>query len=532
LYLCRLNAIIEARNLMKPWKILLFLLSLFAVLFVVWYYYPAEGVRVGDVTLRFPSYENYLHELQDTTSDVDVDAVLGAVQDGYEIPESSMDTVEYFFDYLTTNSNRIYLPNDDYTFFDSLFVHMDSAAFYNKVLRVLHYGDSQLEMDRISAVFRDNLQQRFGGSGPGMVPLIQRVPTVSLSQTASGGITRFAMVGDSLTRRAAHHRYGPLTQFCSVYGAATFTFRKTTNRYSQPLAKEISRIGVLLGQNSAGFSIRVKCDTLEALTAVLDSAKSGVSLVSWNLPADVERGTITFKGSAEIYGIMLDDANGGVAVDNVALRGSSGAIFTTIAEPVMKESLELDDTRLIILQFGGNAMPGIKSRKGISLYMKRMVPQFEYFRKVAPGVPIMFIGPADMGRSRNGKVVSWPLLDELNDSLKVTCLNNGVAYWDTFHVMGGSGSMGQWVNHSPALAGPDMIHFTYRGATEIGDALSKSFFLYHDFYQLRKDLDNEAVLEYIQERADSLRALGDTLAQRADSLATKKDSLTMPMPLQ
>ena len=38
-----------------------------------------------------------------------------------------------------------------------------------KVVRILHYGDSQLEGDRITDYFRNKMQRRFGGKGPGIL---------------------------------------------------------------------------------------------------------------------------------------------------------------------------------------------------------------------------------------------------------------------------------------------------------------------------------------------------------------------------
>ncbi len=500
---------------MKQSKVLLFFLSVFLILFAVWLIYPSKGIQVGGLKLRFPSCQAYLADLRDSTVEVDVDSVLLAVQKSYEMVEGSTDTLRYYYDYITSNPNRICLPEDDYTFFDSLFVEMASAADSGRAVRILHYGDSQLEMDRISAVLRQDLQERFGGSGPGMVPMIQRIPTVSLSQSASGSLTRYAMVGDSLTNKASHKRYGPLTQFTEVSGNGTFTFNRTRNRYSQELVKSISKVSVLLGNNSAGFGMTLECDTLPVRKAVIDSAGSGVSLISWDMPRDVVKGTIRFSGNAEIYGVMLD-GKGGVAVDNVALRGCAGYIFSSINRQVMRESLAKSDTRLIILQFGGNAMPGIASRKAISSYVKKIVMQFDYFKEVAPGAQLMFIGPADMCKSEDGNQVTWPLLPQLNDSLKVNCLKNGVAYWDMFNVMGGPGSMRKWVSHSPALAGPDHIHFTHQGALEIGNALARSFLLYHDFYKLRQELSDEAVGMYLSNLRDSLNQIppvSDTLTK-------------------
>jgi Lysophospholipase L1 and related esterases len=210
------------------------------------------------------------------------------------------------------------------------------------------------------------------------------------------------------------------------------------------------------------------------------------------------------SGEAEIYAVLLDGENG-LAVDNVPLRGCSGTIFTRIDKKTMASSFDLLDTRLIILQFGGNRMPSISSTQSISSYMKELEKQIQYFKTVASKAKILFIGPADMGKSYNGVIGTWKHLPELNDSIKAMALRNDVAYWDMFHVMGGEGSMGQWVKHKPALAGPDHIHFTHLGAQEIGMALAKSLITYYDFYQLRQRMSNEEVIEYINKETDTMQ---------------------------
>ena len=142
-------------------------------------------------------------------------------------------------------------------------------------------------------------------------------------------------------------------------------------------------------------------------------------------------------------------------------------------------------------------MPGLSGSKSIGNYMRELDKQIAYFKTVAPEATLLFIGPADMGKSYNGKIGTWKGLPELNDSLRATALRNEIAYWDMFHVMGGEGSMAQYVKHKPALAGPDYIHFTFLGAQEIGSDLAKSFIIYHDFYNLRKRLPQEELMEFM-----------------------------------
>lgn len=481
---------------MKPHKIVLFFLALFALMFACWYFFPSEGVEVAGVKLRFPSYESALQDLENKGKEVDVDSVLLAVQKSYEMVREQGDTLAFYKEYITSNPNRIHLPGDDYTFFDSFFEGLDTAASSGQLARIVHYGDSQLEMDRISSMLRQMLQDRFGGSGPGMVPILKPMSSVSVSQNTTGSLTRYSLVSDTLSRWSSTHRYGPLARYATLSGEARFNFRRAENRYAQERVRSISKISVLFGHSSPGLRMSLKCDTLALMTASVDSAVNGVSVVSWDLPQDVRQGSLTLNGAAEIYGIMLDGGPG-VTVDNVALRGCSGTILSGMDSTSLRAAYENTDTRLIILQFGGNAMPGIGSRKAISLYMNKLEKQFEYFKGVAPWAKLLFVGPADMSKSVNGSLVTWPLLPDLNDSLKVHCLNNGIAYWDTFNMMGGVGSMKEWVNHNPQLAGPDYIHFTTRGAAEVGSALAKSLLLYDDLRRLRATLSEQAVRDYL-----------------------------------
>lgn len=477
---------------MKTSHTLLFILAVFLLLGISWFCFPAEGIAVGNTNLRFPSYAEDKLGPEEV---VDVDAVLENVNKSFEmsVSETLLDSLEFYRDYLTLNPNRIHLPNNDYTYFDSLFYLLEHAQADHKVYRVMHYGDSQIEMDRITSVLRQRLQEMFGGTGPGMISAVKRIFSISINQSYSGNLVRYALVGDSTSHKASHSRYGVLTQFCQTNGQSTVSFSKTNNTQAYDKAKAISRVSILLGNNSEGFKASLKAGDYQGDTKTCP-AKAGPTLLCWELPYEVEKGSITFQGSAEIYGIMLD-GNYGVAVDNDALRGCSGTIFTRISKPLMKESFELIDTRLIILQFGGNRTPIIHNSNHISSYMRELDKQIKYFQEIAPQATLLFIGPADMGKSYNGKMGSYKCMTELNDSIMAMALNNNVAYWDMFHVMGGEGSMAQYVKHNPPLGSPDHIHFTFLGAQEMGNDLSKSLIIYHDFYQLRQRLSDEEMLK-------------------------------------
>ena len=466
-------------------------MGVFALLGAGWLAFPAEGVDVGGMNLRFASYRKMVQEASEAK--VDVDSVLSAVGGRFAMRDA--DTLAYYKDFFYDNPDRIWLPDDDYTFFDPVFRDFERAALQGRTVRVVHYGDSQIEMDRISADLRQALQERFGGSGTGMFPALSNVPSASINKSASGGFVQYTMYGDSTTVRAGHNRYGVMAQVVALTGGGTVSLRATKAKTARERTKTFSSVSLLYGRASGGFSAKVVSDTLKPEPVVRESG--GATWMTWTFPREVQKATLRLTGNAEIYGICADGP-AGVTVDNIPLRGCSGTIFSRINPDLMQGSFGMDDTRLIILQFGGNFMPVATSDKAVSGYLEKMAAQIQYFRTAAPQARILFIGPSDMGKSVNGRIMTWPRLPQMVDSLKATALRNGAAYWDLYRMMGGENSMVQWVKHVPAYAGPDYIHFTPAGAQVVGETLSRSLLTYYDFYDLRKTLPASRVKAYMQ----------------------------------
>ncbi|MBO4634245.1 MAG: hypothetical protein J5669_02600 [Bacteroidales bacterium] len=460
---------------MKARQVLIFVCGVFAMLGVLWLVTPADGVAAGPVTLRFASLERQLRDAGAVK--VDVDSVLNAVEGRFRLKG---DTLDYYRKFFHENPDRIFLPGDDEHYFDPVFQDLERPG----LTRIAHYGDSQIEMDRITQDLRQALQERFGGSGTGLFPVVGNVPSASIYRSASGDFVQYTMYGDSTTMRAGHSRYGILAQVVQMTGGGTVSLRVTNNKNARDSVKTFQRVTLLYGRPSADFQARVRSDTLKP-APVTEQGPGGLRKMTWEFSRPVEKASLTLQGDAEIYGVGADGLQG-VQVDNIPLRGCSGTIFTRINKPLMADCLAMTDTRLVILQFGGNYMPVVRSTKVIEQYQEQIERQIQYFHEVAPEARILFIGPSDMGKSVNGRVVTWPRLPELVDSLKATALRNDAAYWDLYRMMGGENSMAQWVKHNPPYAGPDYIHFTPAGAQKVGDALSRSFLTYYDYYRLRK----------------------------------------------
>lgn len=471
---------------MKARQVLLFILGVFLLLGAAWAVFPAEGVRVAGKNLRFASYKGKIRDAMEKK--VDVDSVLNALDGRFAMHE---DTLAFYRQFFYENPDRIYLPDNDYTFFDTVFCAFEQARDSGRTVRVVHYGDSQIEMDRISQNLREALQERFGGCGTGMFPALTHTPMASISHYASGSFALYSMIADSTARYAGHRRYGPLAQLAGLYGGGTVNLRAQNQKTTPDHVRYFQSVSILYGRASEDFTATVQADTLHPQPVV--RADSAATWMTWTFEKPVERATLKLTGSAEVYGLATDGV-AGVTVDNVPMRGSTGHILTRIDTCLLKTAYRLDDTRLVILQFGGNFVPAASSSKAISGYMDKVREQIAYFQRVTPGSKILFIGPSDMAAStEDGRIVSYRRLPELVDSLKTVSLASGAAYWDLYRMMGGQNSMAQWVRHYPAYAGPDYVHFTSTGARLVGEALSRSLLTYYDFYDLRKSLPADAV---------------------------------------
>jgi lysophospholipase L1-like esterase len=129
---------------------------------------------------------------------------------------------------------------------------------------------------------------------------------------------------------------------------------------------------------------------------------------------------------------------------------------------------------MILLQFGGNAVPYISDTAAVKRYGEWFASQIRLFQTILPNAAIVVIGPSDMATKEEQYMITYPMLVPVRNALRQAALNEDVLYWDVFEVMGGAGSMAAWVASSPALASSDHVHFTRRGAKKIASLLLQS----------------------------------------------------------
>ena len=462
---------------MKPRNIVLFVISLLVGLALVCAFFPNGGLHVGGLTLRFPTLAEAL-AVPEEPVDTDTVAVLS--------PEEIMDQrlaalktekMDEFNAYCENNPARLYLPDNDETYLDAFFEKMQNAA--NKHMRIMHYGDSQIECDRITSFLRQEFQEEFGGQGVGLIPALQTVPTYTTGQSLAGGNAVQYLAFGPKEMRGDNNFYGPMAKRTEVSDTATISISARGGKdYSHSCT--FNKVTVLT-KEPANLNLMVRGESV-----VMDSTNVGELYFYTANTGGASAATLGVKGHAAILGIQLDGSRG-VNVDNIPMRGCSGPELLNINRASIRPFLARENVGLILLQYGGNSVPYLSKSK-LPGYKDRMKNVINMFHQMAPEARIIFIGPSDMANvDSTGAVTSYPVLPEAVKTLKEAANEAGAAFWNMYEVMGGKGSMTKWVNCG--LAGSDYVHFTPAGAKKMAHMLYETLQFYYKFYRFRSGQD-------------------------------------------
>ena len=352
-------------------------------------------------------------------------------------------------------------------FFDALAALKGSST---ENVRVLHFGDSQLEGDRITMQLRDAYQRRYGGTGFGYVALEPLVAPSSLAFNNSEGFIRKTVFGRRDTA-FKDMKYGHL-------GSFTLLAQKDSTSYEGRVSFAKRKWGYSRARNFTTAKIHLEgAAPTKAEILVADTLFSTRVFPEgeWTLALDVPTTDefelrLTASAPSRIYGISFESPYGFHA-DNVAMRGASGMIFSKMNDEQFSASLKREGYDLIILQFGGNAVPYLKDEAHAGRFARALGRQLSHLQRLYPEAAFLFIGPSDMARKEGLEMKSYPLIASLKEQLRSEVMRRGAGYWDLYDVMGGEGSMVAWVEGDPALAVKDYIHFTPKGASKVGNAL-------------------------------------------------------------
>jgi hypothetical protein len=464
-----------------------------AALFLVALLFPGSGIRINDkITLHFMTLDEILSP--DSVPYADITSILNnsrAIDDSAYLalleaePDQAPagDTIRADEECLKMLTHPIEYPGSDSTLLYPFFRKMRRLNRSHDKLRIMHYGDSQIEGDRITSFIRFKLQERFGGSGIGMQPAVSLYGyQLSLKHTTSDGWLRYTAFGN-VDSTLAHNRYGILGSFArfspypdSIPGdagnyRAWITLESSRRAYR--VSRNFSMFRLFYGNAVEPVFFELYSDG-ELFDADYLEVTDGLRVQTWSFDDTPAILNLKFESacSPDIYGIALDDEHG-ICVDNVPLRGSAGLVFSRMDPGLLKKMYKDLNVKLILLQFGGNVVPYISDNA--AYYEKWFYRELMTLKSIVPDLSIIVIGVADMSVRDKDRYVTYPSLEHVRDALRSAALRADCAFWDMYAAMGGRNSMPSWVFADPPLASTDFVHFNERGARVLAEMFYNAF---------------------------------------------------------
>jgi lysophospholipase L1-like esterase len=464
------------------------------------YCFPKEGIIVFNQKISFPNLATYFTSKATEKTDISKIVALADAQDELTDPDSAEANATAKAK-KETNYEEVHDPaiklitsiqyKDSsksalYNFFESLAAVQPG----DKAIHILHYGDSQIEGDRITDYLRQKLQGHFGGTGPGFIAAMPVAQSVGIRQSWSDGWDRYTIFTAKDTR-VKHSNYGIAAGFCRycIYSDTTTVKNawlkiKTTQGAGSSVA---SYNKVKLFYAGSGKKTQVQFLENDVLKKTDTLSTKGIFNISqFSLSQAPNTFELKFQGkdSPDFFGLSLE-GDGGVMVDNFGLRGSSGTFFNQLNLQHLKLFYDYLNTKLIILQFGGNTLPNILDDKMAENYGNYLRAQIVCIKKIMPDVSILVIGPADMSIKDGDTYVTYPQLENVRNAIRLAAFQTGSAFFDMYDCMGGRNSMISWVDQG--IAATDYIHFSPAGARKIAVLLYSALMNDYNMFVQKKN---------------------------------------------
>ncbi len=334
------------------------------------------------------------------------------------------------------------------------------------VVRVLHFGDSIITADQITADVRENLQGRFGAAGEGFVLLAK--PWAWYHHRGiemTGHNWKIEAASTTFARDGIHGLGGG--SFSGTAGA--------TARFRLPGAQ--LRMEVAYWAQPGGGSIRISGDStpLMELSTASSDAHSGFHTLS--LPPTVRKVDVEVtSGQVRLFGVNFENDGPGLVYDNLGLNAAQvRTVLDHFAVAHWQEQLRHYRPDLVVLQYGAN-------ESGYPSYVDGAYASDlrELIRRVHDALPetsVLIMSPIDRGvAGPRGGGMTMPKLPVVVEIQRRTAAELGCAFFNTFQAIGGQGTMARWYEERPRLAAADYMHLLPAGAKRTGTLVADALY--------------------------------------------------------
>ena len=348
------------------------------------------------------------------------------------------------------------------------------------VTRILHYGDSPVTADSITADVRSLMQDHFGDAGHGFILVAKPWAWYGHRGVEVGGKNWKI---EAASQSHAHDGF---------HGLGGVSFQGSTGASSHWVLKEnhaAMEVEFLIQPDGGEFTVRAGG---QVIGQVNTAGAKQPAFQTFPLPEGARQIDLTVDGgSVHMFGVSFVRNQPGVIYNSLGLNGAQvQAVVRFFEKNQWAEQLQHQRPDLVVINYGTN-------ESIYADYVERSYPGelHEVIRRVKAAVPnasVLIMSPMDRAeKNRSGEIATPPTLSKLVDIQRRTAEEMGCAFFNTFQAMGGEGTMVRWYNNQPRLVSADYIHPLPAGAHKVGvllyDALEAGFEQFKSTHQLRAE---------------------------------------------
>lgn len=362
-----------------------------------------------------------------------------------------VDTVDLsVYPFLNTNANVIALNGADWS---GLTQALNETE--DRVLRIVHIGDSHIQADLGTGFTRRLMQQRFGSAGRGLVVPLKLAGT----NEPRDYIIRSTSTFDC--EKLLTHSWTLPMGFTGI----SVSPKEKDFDFTLSAHEPFERIYIYY-TGSALNVMSVEYDDTSLVYAVNDE----VGCVCIGLPFPCEEATVNLSsfGDIAIHGMELVSDMIGVAYHTIGINGATYSCYNRVAD--FGRSIAMLEPQLIIVSLGTNEAFGKLDSSEFVGQVDALVSELQANN---PEACIMLTTPAECQRRMRKRRKSSYAVNEnvvrVRDLIAGYGVSNGIAVYDWYEAAGGDGSSNNWIN--AGLFSHDRIHCSVSGYEVTGQML-------------------------------------------------------------
>jgi lysophospholipase L1-like esterase len=345
------------------------------------------------------------------------------------------------------------------------------------ITRAGQWGDSVIGGDGLTEAIRRKLQERFGDAGHGFHIMGKynrwyhhRGLRYEEKREWDSCLIIFKCQRDTM-------RYG--------YGGVTSTSRGGALSRFQTMPKDPPGIGDKVSRfelwyqkrpDGGGFEIRVDGRVSKVVDTRAAQISDGVETLE--VP-DAEHSfevAALGPGVSHAYGVVLEREGPGVVWDELSLIGSFTQRLDYQNAEHLAGQIQRRDVDLMVFMFGGNDLSREKADLKLNTdpYEQEYARVIRKFRAGKPQASCLIMSLTDHAIRVGEAIVSRHIVARLAEAQRKVAEREGCAFYDTFGIMGGLGTVERWRKAKPPMASPDLRHPTVAGQRHIALSLYRA----------------------------------------------------------